>query len=153
MRTGADRVIEYVGRADDQVKLRGFRIELGEIEAVLHRLDSVAQAVVVVKRDQLVAYLVAAVGASIDPAAVKDAVGRALPSYMVPAAVVVLDELPISGSGKLNRKALPEPEFEEREFRAPPPRPRRSSRASMRTCSVSNVSGATTTSSTSAATR
>ncbi|MDH6678002.1 amino acid adenylation domain-containing protein [Rhodococcus sp. LBL1] len=119
VRTGADRVIEYVGRADDQVKLRGFRIELGEIEAVLHRLDAVAQAVVVVKHDQLVAYLVAAVGASIDPAAVKDAVGRALPSYMVPAAVVVLDELPISGSGKLNRKALPEPEFEEREFRAP----------------------------------
>ncbi|GAB2639992.1 non-ribosomal peptide synthase/polyketide synthase [Prescottella soli] len=119
VRTGANRVIEYVGRADDQVKLRGFRIELGEIEAVLHRLDAVAQAVVVVKHDQLVAYLVAVVGASIDPAAVKDAVGWALPSYMVPAAVVVLDELPISGSGKLNRQALPEPEFEVREFRAP----------------------------------
>ncbi|RVW06845.1 amino acid adenylation domain-containing protein [Prescottella agglutinans] len=119
VRTSADRVIEYVGRADDQVKLRGFRIELGEIEAVLHRLDAVAQAVVVVKHEQLVAYLVAAPGASIDPAAVKDAVGRALPSYMVPAAVVVLDELPISGSGKLNRQALPEPEFDVREFRAP----------------------------------
>jgi len=119
VRTSADRVIEYVGRADDQVKLRGFRIELGEIEAVLHRLDAVAQAVVVVKHEQLVAYLVAAPSASIDPAAVKDAVGRALPSYMVPAAVVVLDELPISGSGKLNRQALPEPEFDVREFRAP----------------------------------
>ncbi|MCL2534854.1 MAG: amino acid adenylation domain-containing protein, partial [Nocardiaceae bacterium] len=119
VRTGADRVIEYVGRADDQVKLRGFRIELGEIEAVLHRLDAVAQAVVVVKREQLVAYLVAAEGASIDPAIVKDAVGRALPSYMVPAAVVVLDELPITGSGKLDRQALPEPEFEAREFQAP----------------------------------
>ncbi len=119
VRTGADRVIEYVGRADDQVKLRGFRIELGEIEAVLHRLDAVAQAVVVVKHEQLVAYLVAAGGASIDSAAVKDAVGRAQPSYMIPSAVVVLDELPISGSGKLDRRALPEPEFEAREFRAP----------------------------------
>ncbi|WP_107982793.1 non-ribosomal peptide synthetase [Rhodococcus sp. OK519] len=119
VRTSVDRVIEYVGRADDQVKLRGFRIELGEIEAVLHRLPSVSQAVVVVKREQLVAYLVGAEGAAIEPAAVKDAVGQALPSYMIPAAVVVLDELPISGSGKLNRKALPEPEFEAREFRAP----------------------------------
>ncbi|WP_430333762.1 non-ribosomal peptide synthase/polyketide synthase [Rhodococcus sp. ACT016] len=119
VRTSADRVIEYVGRADDQVKLRGFRIELGEIEAVLHRQGTVAHAVVVVQRDQLVAYLVAAEDASIDPAAVKDAVGRALPSYMVPAAVVVLDELPISGSGKLDRQALPEPEFETREFQAP----------------------------------
>ncbi|WP_254699005.1 non-ribosomal peptide synthase/polyketide synthase [Rhodococcus sp. SGAir0479] len=119
VRTSADRVIEYVGRADDQVKLRGFRIELGEIEAVLHRLDAVAQAVVVVKRDQLVAYLVAAAGETIDAAAVKDAVGRALPSYMVPAAVVVLAELPISGSGKLDRQALPEPALEAREFQAP----------------------------------
>ncbi len=119
VRTTADRVLEYVGRADDQVKLRGFRIELGEIEAVLHRLSDVAQAVVVVRHQQLVAYLVAAPGASIDPAEVKDTVGRALPAYMVPAAVVVLDELPISGSGKLDRKALPEPEFEVREFRAP----------------------------------
>ncbi len=72
-----------------------------------------------VRHQQLVAYLVAAPGASIDPAEVKDTVGRALPAYMVPAAVVVLDELPISGSGKLDRKALPEPEFEVREFRAP----------------------------------
>ncbi|MGF7119706.1 non-ribosomal peptide synthase/polyketide synthase [Rhodococcus sp. BE178] len=119
VRTGADRVIEYVGRADDQVKLRGFRIELGEIEAVLLGLDAVAQAVVVVRHDQLVAYLVAASGVSIDAAEVKEAVGRALPSYMVPAAVVVLDELPMSASGKLNRQALPEPEFEAREFRAP----------------------------------
>ncbi|MFC9515899.1 non-ribosomal peptide synthase/polyketide synthase [Nocardiaceae bacterium NPDC056970] len=119
VRTSADRVIEYVGRADDQVKLRGFRIELGEIEAVLLRLDAVAQAVVVVKREQLVAYLVAVEGESIESSTVKDAVGRALPSYMVPAAVVVLDELPISGSGKLDRQALPEPEFEARAFEAP----------------------------------
>ncbi|RVW00087.1 non-ribosomal peptide synthetase, partial [Rhodococcus spongiicola] len=119
VRTTADRVIEYVGRADDQVKLRGFRIELGEIEAVLHRLDAVAQAVVLVKSERLVAYLVAAGEESIDNAAVKDAVGRALPSYMVPAAVIEIDELPISASGKLDRRALPEPEFEVREFQAP----------------------------------
>ncbi|CAM2828326.1 non-ribosomal peptide synthetase [Prescottella defluvii] len=119
VRTSVDRVIEYVGRADDQVKLRGFRIELGEIEAALLKSDSVGQAVVLVKHDQLVAYLVAAPGASIDSVGVKESVGRVLPSYMVPAAVVVLAELPISGSGKLDRKALPEPEFEVREFRAP----------------------------------
>ncbi|CAM2828224.1 non-ribosomal peptide synthetase [Prescottella defluvii] len=119
VRTGADRVLEYVGRADDQVKLRGFRIELGEIEAVLAAHDAVAQSAVVVLRDQLVAYVVAAAGRSIDAAEVTEFAARSLTAYMVPAAVMVLDRLPLTGSGKLDRKALPEPEFESREFRAP----------------------------------
>ncbi|WP_242676751.1 non-ribosomal peptide synthase/polyketide synthase [Rhodococcus sp. ABRD24] len=119
VRTGADRVIEYVGRADHQVKLRGFRIELGEIEAALLGVDAIAQAVVIVKRDQLVAYVVAAVGYLVDPVAVREAVGLALPSHMVPAAIVVLDEIPLGASGKVDRKALPEPEFEVKAYRAP----------------------------------
>ncbi|MFC9515898.1 amino acid adenylation domain-containing protein [Nocardiaceae bacterium NPDC056970] len=119
VRTTADRVLEYVGRADDQVKLRGFRIELGEIESVLAAHDSVAQTAVVVVRDQLVAYIVAAEDRSIDVAALKEFAARALTAYMVPAAFVVLGRLPLTGSGKLDRKALPEPEFEAREFQAP----------------------------------
>ncbi|MCA1006191.1 amino acid adenylation domain-containing protein [Rhodococcus hoagii] len=119
VRTTADRVLEYVGRADDQVKLRGFRIELGEIESVLAAHDSVAQTAVVVVRDQLVAYIVAAEDRSIDVAALKEFAARAITAYMVPSAFVVLDRLPLTGSGKLDRKALPEPEFEAREFRAP----------------------------------
>ncbi|NKR52522.1 hypothetical protein GS545_25545 [Rhodococcus hoagii] len=112
-------MLEYVGRADDQVKLRGFRIELGEIESVLARHDTVAQTAVVVLRDQLVAYVVAAADRSIEVAELKEFAARSLTAYMVPAVFVVLDRLPLTGSGKLDRKALPEPEFEAREFRAP----------------------------------
>ncbi|MDH6279131.1 non-ribosomal peptide synthetase [Prescottella agglutinans] len=119
VRASADRVIEYVGRADDQVKLRGFRIELGEIESVLAAHDAVAQVAVLVVREQLVAYVVAADGRSIDAAELREFAGRSLTSYMVPAAVLVLDRLPLTGSGKIDRKALPEPEFETAEFRAP----------------------------------
>ncbi|WP_460972598.1 amino acid adenylation domain-containing protein, partial [Prescottella soli] len=119
VRTGADRVIEYVGRADDQVKLRGFRIELGEIESVLSAHEAVSQVAVLVMREQLVAYVVAADGRSIDAAELKEFAGRSLTSYMVPAAVLVLGRLPLTGSGKIDRKALPEPEFEAAEFRAP----------------------------------
>ncbi|WP_275792820.1 non-ribosomal peptide synthetase [Prescottella equi] len=119
VRTTADRVLEYVGRADDQVKLRGFRIELGEIESVLARHDTVAQTAVVVLRDQLVAYVVAAADRSIEVDELKEFAARSLTAYMVPAVFVVLDRLPLTGSGKLDRKALPEPEFEAREFRAP----------------------------------
>ncbi|MGF7119705.1 amino acid adenylation domain-containing protein [Rhodococcus sp. BE178] len=119
VRTGTDRVIDYVGRADDQVKLRGFRIELGEIESVLAAHESVAQAAVLVIRDQLVAYVTAADGRTIDVAALKEHAARSLTAYMVPAAVLVLDRLPLTGSGKLDRKALPEPEFATAVFRAP----------------------------------
>ncbi|MFD4428339.1 non-ribosomal peptide synthase/polyketide synthase [Nocardia sp. NPDC058497] len=113
----ADGELEYLGRTDFQVKLRGLRIELGEIEAALAGLDEVAQAAVVVRDDLLVAYLVAAT--DIDTDAVKAALTRTLPAYMVPAAFVELDAFPLNASGKLDRKALPEPVFEAAVFRAP----------------------------------
>ncbi|WP_157113111.1 non-ribosomal peptide synthetase, partial [Nocardia speluncae] len=115
--------LEYRGRTDFQVKIRGFRIELGEIEAALLALPEVAQAAVVAKSDprtgdRLVGYLVPS-GAGPDFARIQDTLAQRLPSYMVPAAFVELAALPLNVNGKLDRKALPEPEFEAREFRAP----------------------------------
>ncbi|SUA48102.1 Tyrocidine synthase III [Nocardia africana] len=115
--------LEYQGRTDFQVKIRGFRIELGEIESALLGLDEVAQVAVLAKSDtrigdRLVAYLVPA-GESLDIDAVKSALNAALPSYMVPSAFVELDALPLNINGKLDRRALPEPEFETTAFRAP----------------------------------
>ncbi|MFR9754099.1 condensation domain-containing protein, partial [Nocardia sp. 004] len=121
----AGGVLEYRGRSDFQVKIRGFRIELGEIEAALLGVAGIAQAVVVAKSDprvgdRLVAYLVAADSETgVDVAGVKSALSAGLPSYMVPSAFVVLAALPLTVNGKLDRKALPEPEFEVRAFRAP----------------------------------
>ncbi|MFQ6329772.1 non-ribosomal peptide synthase/polyketide synthase [Nocardia sp. CWNU-33] len=107
--------LEYLGRTDFQVKLRGLRIELGEIESVLGTVDSVVRAVVVVRDDagvgeQLVAYAVESEPGSVLPRQLRTAAIRALPGYMVPAAFVVLDALPVNASGKLDRAALPAPE-------------------------------------------
>ncbi|MFI5774794.1 amino acid adenylation domain-containing protein, partial [Streptomyces sp. NPDC051658] len=108
--------LEYLGRADQQVKLRGFRIEPGEIETVLVGRPGVAQATVVVREDRpgdkrLVAYLTAEEGARIEPGDVQRQVSGLLPDYMIPSAFVVLDEIPLTVNGKVDRRALPAPQF------------------------------------------
>ncbi|MFX0576618.1 amino acid adenylation domain-containing protein [Nocardia nepalensis] len=121
VRRRPDGVLEYLGRSDFQAKIRGHRIELGEIEAALLAEPSVAQAVVVVTAseigDQLVAYVVPAT--DLEPDTLRESLAQVLPSYMVPAAIMVLDAFPMNGSGKLNRAALPRPVFRAREFVAP----------------------------------
>ncbi|MCO6701889.1 amino acid adenylation domain-containing protein [Streptomyces sp. CHA1] len=116
VRLRPDGSMEYAGRSDQQVKIRGFRIELGEIEAALHSHPGVASAAVAVHRDQaghrrLVGYAVPAPGDAPDPRALREHAAASLPDHMVPAAVVLLDALPLTANGKLDRKALPAPEY------------------------------------------
>ncbi|MCK0093500.1 non-ribosomal peptide synthase/polyketide synthase [Rhodococcus sp. F64268] len=109
--------IEYVGRSDFQVQMRGFRIELGEVEAALLRTAGVARAVVVVHHDErtatdrLVGYLVPETGVDLEVDTVLAQAATDLAAYMVPAALVVLDTLPVGATGKLDRRALPAPDF------------------------------------------
>jgi acyl carrier protein len=134
-RWNADGELEYLSRADDQVKIRGFRVELGEIEAMLVAQPGVSQAAVAVREDRpgdrrLVGYVVPAPGTIVDPVpdpvvldpvvpdpvvldpvVLRDAAARVLPGYMVPAAVVIMDRLPLNANGKLDRGALPAPDY------------------------------------------
>ncbi len=111
VRRAANGTLQYLGRTDQQVKVRGFRIELGEIDAVLAGHPDVAAAVTVARADRLAGYVVARAGATPDPAALRALAARALPAYMVPTAIQVIDRIPLTANGKLDRAALPEPEF------------------------------------------
>ncbi|MGC4060228.1 MAG: amino acid adenylation domain-containing protein [Aquabacterium sp.] len=115
VRWRADGQIEYLGRIDHQVKVRGFRIELGEVEAQLLARDGVREAVVVAQSGpsgtRLVAYVSGDAGADLDAAKLRQALGQDLPDYMVPSVIMVLAALPLNPNGKVDRKALPEPEL------------------------------------------
>jgi len=115
---------QYVGRADQQVKLRGYRIELGEIESVLAQHASVEQCTVVVRAldehdKRLVAYVVAKPGAVLSPGALRNQLEQQLPRYMVPRMFVQLEKLPLTASGKVNAKLLPDPRGRTLESHAP----------------------------------
>jgi amino acid adenylation domain-containing protein len=107
--------VQLAGRADRQIKIRGYRIESGEVEAALRSHEDIAQAVVSVRGRghdvRLVGYLVTCSGAGAPPSGLREHLRETLPEYMVPAAFVVLPALPLTGSGKIDHRALPEPDW------------------------------------------
>jgi amino acid adenylation domain-containing protein len=109
--------IEFLGRGDDQVKIRGFRVELGEIEAALAKHPQVREVAVVAKADipgdkRLIAYLVAVQGTKPTPTELRHYLQQHLPDYMVPSTFVLLQAMPLTPNGKINRRGLPTPEVE-----------------------------------------
>jgi thioesterase domain-containing protein/acyl carrier protein len=112
----SDGQMDFLGRIDNQVKIRGFRIEPGEVEVALGQLACVQQCVVVVREEgggggkRLVAYVVADEGSEVGAAELRASLRARLPEYMIPSAFVLMDELPLNLNGKIDRKALPEPE-------------------------------------------
>ncbi|MFI6685146.1 amino acid adenylation domain-containing protein [Streptomyces sp. NPDC050485] len=129
VRRRADGQVEYLGRTDDQVKIRGFRIEPGEIAAALTAHPDVTQAAVTVREDspglkRLVAHFVPAPGAPVGPSELRKHLAATLPDYMVPAAFVPLDALPLTPHGKLDQRALPAPDLYDTLVGQPPRSPR-----------------------------
>ncbi|WP_207267288.1 non-ribosomal peptide synthase/polyketide synthase [Pseudomonas sp. FW300-N1B4] len=122
VRLRQDGVVDYVGRIDHQVKVRGFRIELGEVEASLRQLARVSDALVIARDNasgkQLIGYVVTDAGQQLGDE-LKAGLRSTLPEYMVPAQIICLSAFPITPNGKLDRKALPEPEFKSEEYVAP----------------------------------
>jgi acyl carrier protein len=112
-----DGRIEFLGRADHQVKLRGFRIELSEIESVLREHDYVDQAIAIIREDypndrRLVAYVVPKLNSELSSSALRELLRRRLPDYMIPSAIVSIPNVPLSPNGKVDRKRLPAPEHD-----------------------------------------
>ncbi|MFI0982564.1 amino acid adenylation domain-containing protein [Streptomyces sp. NPDC021093] len=123
-RWNADGLIEFAGRVDNQVKIRGFRIEPGEVEATLAAFPGLRQAAVAVREDRpgdkrLVGYVVPDEGVAVDLGAVRAHLSERLPAYMVPSAVVVIDELPLTPNHKVDHRALPAPPTERQDGRGP----------------------------------
>src|SRR6185437_2264908 len=121
VRYRVDGDLEFIGRRDHQLKIRGFRIELGEIEAALRNYEGVLDSLVIAREDasgnqSLFGYVVQADGASLHGTDLRSRLRQILPEYMVPSSVQVLTSWPLTANGKLNRKALPNPEMSVSEF-------------------------------------
>lgn len=109
----ADGNIEFIGRVDHQVKIRGYRIELGEIESALRQHDAIQDAIATIEEDppthkRLVGYVTAAQGMTLDLDAIKQDLKQRLPEYMVPATLIVLDAIPLTPNGKVDKRNLPQ---------------------------------------------
>ena len=118
-----DGTIEYVGRIDDQVKVRGYRVELGEIETAFRQIDGVKEAAVLARTAQtgskeLFGYISVKAGTNAEQ--VRSLLACSLPNYMIPAYIIEMENLPLTSNGKLNRKALPEPDFASKQTYIPP---------------------------------